>query len=146
MNRAIITGRVIKDPDLRYTQGENASAVCKFTVAVTRKYKNAYGDYDSDFISCLAFGKSGELIAKYFPKGTGIEISGHIQTGNYINKDGVKVYTTEIIVDEWDFGKNSKVSSGNKETTNTVTPKNTMNKTEDTSFITEDGSDDDLPF
>lgn len=127
MNKVELVGRLTRDPEVRYTQGENASAIARFSVAVNRRFKNNEGNYDADFINCVAFGKSAEFIEKYFKKGMAIGISGRIQTGNYTNKDGVKVYTTDVVVEEAEFveSKNSggasapsNASTNNNESTN----------------------------
>lgn len=102
MNKAVLLGRLTRDGDLRYSTGENAMAVLKNTIAVDRKVKKD-ANVSTDFISIIAFGKTAENIDKYFHKGSKIAIIGHIQTGSYTNKDGVKVYTTDIVVDEFDF-------------------------------------------
>lgn len=99
MNKAFLMGRLTKDPEVRYSQGENSMAIARFTVAIDRKGKDA----GADFISCVSFGKPADLIEKYFKKGNRICIAGHIQTGSYTNKDGAKVYTTDVVVDELDF-------------------------------------------
>ena len=114
MNKVQIVGRLTRDPEVRYSTGENANAIARFSVAVNRRYKNAEGQYEADFINCVAFGKSGEFIEKYFKKGMAIGLAGHIQTGSYTNKDGVKVYTTEVAVEEAEFVE-SKNSSGSAE-------------------------------
>jgi len=103
MNKVQIVGRLTRDPEVRYSTGENATAVARFSVAVNRRNKNAEGQYEADFINCVAFGKSGEFIEKYFRKGMAIGLTGRIQTGSYTNKEGVKVYTTEVIVEESEF-------------------------------------------
>jgi len=110
MNRVNLVGRLTKDVTINYSTGENANAICRFTVAVNRKFKNKEtGQYDADFISCVAFGKTCEFIAKWFHKGDPIGISGNIRTGSYTNKDGIKVYTTDVYVDDAEFvgGKNN---------------------------------------
>lgn len=108
MNKSCIVGRLVRDPEMRYSTGENATAFTKFTVAVNRKFKNKEGNYDADFISCTAFGKTAEFIGKYFNKGNMIGLTGEIRTGSYTNKEGVKVYTTDVAVNEVEFveGKN----------------------------------------
>lgn len=101
MNKAIIKGRLCADPEIRYSQASNGDNVCiaRYRVAVNRKTKRD----EADFISCVAFGKNGEFAEKYLKKGQEILIVGHIQTGDYTNKDGQKVYTTDIVVDEHEF-------------------------------------------
>ena len=102
MNKVILIGRLTRDPDIRYTQGENPIAVARYTLAVDRRFAK-HDDPNAqtaDFISCVAFGKGGEFAEKYLHKGTKIALSGRIQSGSYTNKDGVKVYTTDIVVKE----------------------------------------------
>lgn len=102
MNKVELLGRLTKDVDLRYSQGAQAMAIARFTVAINRRVA-ADRQQAADFISCIAFGKTAENIDKYFHKGNLIAVVGRIQTGSYTNKDGQKVYTTDIVVDEFDF-------------------------------------------
>ena len=101
MNRVCLNGRLTKDIDLRYTQ--NNVAVASFTLAVQRKFKNQSGDYESDFINCIAYKSTAELLSKYTGKGDLIGIEGRIQTRNYENQEGKKVYVTEVIVENVEF-------------------------------------------
>ena len=110
MNKAILMGRLTRDPDIRYTNGEKPVCVARYTLAVDRRFKRD-GEQQADFIPCIAFGRQGEFAQKYFQKGTKIVISGRIQTGSYTNRDGVKVYTTDVIVEEQDFAE-SKAAAG----------------------------------
>lgn len=98
MNQAIICGRLVRDPEIRYTNGEEAKAVAKYTIAVDRMR-----DKEADFIPCVAFGKSAEFAERYFRKGQRVLISGRIQTGSYTNKDGQKVYTTDVLIATQEF-------------------------------------------
>jgi single-strand DNA-binding protein len=100
MNKVILIGRLTKDPDFR--QGDNSSSA-RFALAVQRNFKDKDGNYGADFINCVAFGKKAEFISKYFHKGSQIAISGRINTGSYTNKDGQKVYTTDVAVDDAEF-------------------------------------------
>ncbi len=109
MNKVILCGRLTKDPEVRYSQGENATAVARYTLAVDRQFKRD-GEQSADFINCIAFGKRGEFAEKYLKKGTKIAVVGHIQTGSYTNKDGQKVYTTDVIVDEHEFVESKAAS------------------------------------
>lgn len=143
MNKCMLVGRLTRDPEVRYTQGENASAIARFSVAVNRRFKNNEGNYDADFINCVAFGKSGEFIEKYFKKGMAIGISGRIQTGSYTNKDGVKVYTTDVVVEEAEFVE-SKNSGGSATPSNT--PANNNASSADGFMNIPDGIDEELPF
>ncbi len=114
MNKVILVGRLTREPETRYTAGENATAITRFSVAVNRKFKNAEGNYDADFPNCVAFGKTGEFVQKFFHKGDMIGLDGRITTGSYTNKDGVKVYTTEVTVENAEFtgSKNANVDQG----------------------------------
>ena len=111
MNKVILMGRLTRDPEVRYSQGERSTAVARYTLAVDRTFKRD-GEASADFIGCVAFGRSAEFAEKYFRQGTKIAVVGRIQTGSYVNKDGVKVYTTDVVVDEQEFAE-SKASSQN---------------------------------
>ena len=106
MNKVCLIGRITKDPEIRYTA--NNIAVATFSLAINRTYKNANGEYDADFINCIAFRNTADLLGKYVYKGDKLGIEGHIQTRNYDDKDGKKVYVTEIVVDSLDFTGNKK--------------------------------------
>ena len=137
MNKVIIIGRFTRDPEIKYSTGENATATARFSLAVNRRFKNKEGNYDADFINCVAFGKTAEFIEKYFTKGMAIGITGRIQTGSYTNKEGQKVYTTDVVVEETEF-----VESKNKGTSDNV-PNNNVNSNSD---FEETVSDDEMPF
>lgn len=111
MNKVILMGRLTKDPDIRYG-GANNSCVARYSLAVVRKFKQD-GQPDADFINCVAFGKNGEFAEKYLHKGTKIAVCGRIQTGSYTNRDGQKVYTTDVVVEEQEFAEN-KASGTNQ--------------------------------
>ena len=112
MNKVILMGRLTRDPEVRYSQGENATAVARFTLAVDRRFRR--DDASADFIGCVAFGKNAEFIEKYFRQGTKALITGRIQTGSYTNRDGQKVYTTDVVVEDQEFAesKNAQAESG----------------------------------
>ena len=110
MNKVELVGRLTRDPEVRYTIGESANAIARFSVAVNRRFKNAEGNYEADFINCVAFGKSAEFIEKYFKKGMAIGLAGRIQTGSYTNKDGQRVYTTDVVVEEQEFAESKSAS------------------------------------
>ena len=112
MNKVILMGRVTRDPEVRYSQGENPMAIARYSLAVDRRGRNNQDGQTADFINCVAFGKNGEFAEKYLRKGTKIAVVGRIQTGSYTNKDGVKVYTTDVVVEEHEFAE-SKSSSQN---------------------------------
>ena len=108
MNKVILMGRLTRDPEVRYSAGENALAIARYTLAVDRRFRRD-GEATADFISCVSFGRTAEFAEKYFRQGLKIIVSGRIQTGSYTNRDGQKVYTTEVVVEEQEFaeGKNS---------------------------------------
>ena len=115
MNKVILMGRLTRDPDVRYSQGENPLAIARYTLAVDRRFArrdSGDGQQTADFISCKAFGKTGEFAEKYFHKGTKICVTGRIETGSYTNKDGVKVYTTEVVVEDQEFAESKNSSQG----------------------------------
>lgn len=102
MNKWLGIGRLTSDPEIRYSQGENPLCIARYRLAIDKKYKKE-GEQETDFISCIAFGKQGEFAEKYLRKGMKIGVEGRIQTGSYTNKDGQKVYTTDIVVEAHDF-------------------------------------------
>ena len=112
MNKVILMGRLTRDPNMRYSQGENAIAVARYTLAVDRRFKRAGDNQDADFISCVSFGKTAEFIEKYFRQGMKMAAVGRIQTGSYTNNEGQKVYTTDVVVEEVEFAE-SKSNSPN---------------------------------
>lgn len=144
MNKVILMGRLTRDPEIRYSQGENSLAIARFTLAVDRRFKRQ-GEQDADFISCVAFGKSAEHAEKYYRQGLKIAVTGRIQTGSYTNKDGQKVYTTEVVVEESEFAesKNSAGESGSFQPSSRPTPSTAAG---DGFMNIPDGIDEELPF
>lgn len=124
MNKVVLVGRIVRDPEVRYSQGENSTAVARYTIAVDRRFKRD-GEPTADFINCVTFGKSAEFVEKYFRKGLRISISGRITTNSYTNKDGIKVYTTEITVEEQEFAESKAESEANKTSNQRTTQTNT---------------------
>lgn len=112
MNKVILMGRATRDPEVRYSAGENQMAIARFTLAVDRRIKRE-GDASADFISCVAFGKTAEFAEKYLKQGTKIVVTGRIQTGSYTNKDNNKVYTTDVVVEECEFAESKSASGSN---------------------------------
>ena len=135
MNNVQLLGRLARDPEVRHTNGDNSMAVARFTVACDRRTKKNE-EHQADFISCVAFGKTAEFIERYFFKGSAIALTGSIQTGSYTNKEGNKVYTTDIIVDSVEFA-GSKNDRG---------PAENQTKTDDGFMNIPDDIDEDLPF
>lgn len=143
MNKVILMGRLTRDPEVRYTQGDNSMAIARYTMAVDRRFKRE-GEAAADFISCVAFGKAGEFAEKYFRQGLKVIIYGRIQTGSYTNKEGRKVYTTDVVIEEQDFAE----SKGTAKESNKGNVPEAGQPTEDADgFMNiQDGIDEELPF
>ena len=109
MNKVILMGRLTRDPEVRYSAGENSLAIARYTLAVDRRFKRD-GEATADFISCVSFGRTAEFAEKYFRLGLKIVVSGRIQTGSYTNRDGQKVYTTEVVVEDQEFAESKAAS------------------------------------
>ena len=107
MNKIILMGRLTRDPEVRYSQGESSLAIARFSLAVDRRYKRQ-GEPDADFFNCTAFGKQAEFVEKYLKQGTKILLSGRVQNDNYTNKEGQKVYSVQIIAEEIEFAESKK--------------------------------------
>ena len=114
MNKVILMGRLTRDPEVRYSAGENALAIARYTLAVDRRFRRD-GEATADFISCVVFGRGAEFAEKYFHQGIRIVVSGRIQTGSYTNKDGQRVYTTDVVVEEQEFAESKNAASGNSD-------------------------------
>ena len=138
MNKVILMGRLARDPEVRYSQGENAMAIARYTLAVDRIGKKAEGEQTADFINIVAFGKAGEFAEKYLKKGTKVLVTGRIQTGSYTNKEGVKVYTNDVVVEEQEFAESKR--------TDEVPTTNNLPAADDGFMNIPEGVDDDLPF
>ncbi len=136
MNKVILMGRLTRDPDVRYTAGDNPTAIGRYTLAVDRRYKRE-GEATADFINCVAFGKQGEFAEKYFRQGTKVLVTGRIQTGSYTNRDGVKVYTTDVVVEEQEFAESKKEEKK---------PQKKIEEDENGFTNIPEGIDEDLPF
>lgn len=145
MNKVILMGRLTRDPEVRYSAGDNSMAIARYTLAVDRRFRRD-GEQNADFIGCVAFGKSAEFAEKYLRQGTKMVITGRIQTGSYTNKDGQKVYTTDVVVEEQEFAESKKAS----DETQTTTPAQSHNRQEqpgpDGFMNIPDGIDEELPF
>lgn len=141
MNKVVLMGRLTRDPEVRYVSGENATAIARYTLAVDRRFKRD-SEQSADFINCVVFGKGAEFAEKYLKQGTKIAAIGRIQTGSYTNKDGQRVYTTDVVVEEQEFAE-SKNSSGGE----TSSVKKSAAKTDSDGFMNiPDGVEDELPF
>ena len=143
MNKVILMGRLTRDPEVRYGAGENSTAVARYTIAVDRRFKRG-GEQSADFIGCVASGRNAEFAEKYLRQGTKIVLTGRIQTGSYTNRDGQKVYTTDIVVEEQEFAEN-KAAASNGGQGNYSRPSAAPSDADGFMNIP-DGIDDELPF
>ena len=145
MNKVILMGRLTRDPEVRYSQGDNASAVARYTLAVDRRFKRD-GEQSTDFINCVAFGRTAEFAERYLRQGTKMVVTGRIQTGSYTNRDGVKVYTTDIVVEEQEFAE-SKAAGGSSNSNYQASPAPSPSADIGDGFMNiPDGIDEELPF
>lgn len=142
MNKVILIGRLTRDPEVRYSQGEQPAAIARYTMAVDRRFKRESDEQTADFISCVAFGRAGEFAEKYFHKGIKIAVTGRIQTGSYTNKDGQKVYTTDVVVEEQEFAESRNASDGGNNSGGGYQ----SGSTGDGFMNIPDGIDEELPF
>ena len=140
MNKVILMGRLTRDPEIRYSQNGDQMCIARYTLAVDRKFKKQGDGQTADFINCIAFGKSAEFTEKYLKQGTKIAI-----TGSYTNKDGNKVYTTDVVVEEQEFCESKNANNSNSQQSNTANASNQPSSGNDFMSIPE-GIEDDLPF
>ena len=149
MNKVVLVGRLTRDPEVRYSQGDSATAVARYTLAVDRRFRRD-DEPTADFISCVVFGRSAEFAEKYFHQGMRVSISGRIQTGSYTNKDGVKVYTTTVVVEEQEFAESRAENATNRGVYHQSAPNQDVstatNDTGDGFMSIPDGIDEELPF
>ena len=144
MNKVVLLGRLTKDPEVRYSTGEKETAVARYTVAVDRRFKRD-GEPTADFIPCVVFGRSAEFAEKYFHQGMRVSISGHIQTGSYTNRDGNKVYTTDVVVEDQEFAESKAASQANGNNYTPARPEPSA-ASGDGFMNIPDGIDEELPF
>lgn len=145
MNKVILLGRLVRDPETRYGGANDSMAVCRYTLAVDRKFKKD-GEATADFINCISFGKIAEFAEKYFTKGLRVAVSGRIQTGSYTNRDGQKVYTTDVVVEEHEIAQ-SRSEATEQQESNKQPEKSPFGESKDDGFMKiPDGIDDELPF
>ena len=153
MNKVILMGRLTRDPEVRYSQGDNAMAIARYTLAVDRRFNRNNNDENSaDFIGCVAFGRQAEFAEKYLRQGTKIAITGRIQTGSYTNREGQKVYTTDVVVEEQEFAESKNAGGSNggysaPQHNNPAPSANTSDLGSADGFMNiPDGIDEELPF
>ncbi|MDY2938481.1 MAG: single-stranded DNA-binding protein [Fusicatenibacter sp.] len=152
MNKVILMGRLTRDPDIRYSAGENSTAVARYTLAVDRRFRRD-NENTTDFIGCVAFGRQAEFAEKYLRQGVKIAITGRIQTGSYTNRDGQKVYTTDVVVEEQEFAESKNAGSESnggysaQRNANPAPARNTSDLGSADGFMNiPDGIDEELPF
>lgn len=144
MNKVVLIGRLTKDPEVRYTQGDQPMCIARYTLAVDRRGKQKEDQQTADFISCVAFYRAGEFAEKHFHKGLKIAITGRIQTGSYTNRDGQKVYTTDVVIEEQEFAESkaaadSRPAQNTSQSTGATDPDGFM-------YIPDGAEDEGLPF
>lgn len=144
MNKVILCGRLTRDPEVRYSQGENQTAIARYTLAVDRRYKRQGDEQTADFISCVVFGKGAEFAENYLRQGTKIIAEGRIQTGSYTNKDGNKVYTTDVVVENQEFAESKAAAAKNNGGDAPTKPQ--ASASEDGFMNIPDGLEEELPF
>ena len=142
MNKVVLMGRLTRDPEVRYTEGDNPTTIARYTLAVDRKFKRD-GEPTADFIRCIVFGKAAEFTEKYLQRGIKVVISGRIQTGSYTNKDNIKVYTTEVIAEDIEFAESKAAAEGS----GGAGGHQKADQTENDGFMNiPEGIDEELPF
>ena len=154
MNKVILMGRLTRDPEVRYSSNDSSMAIARYTLAVDRRFRrNNDGEQTADFIGCVAFGRSAEFAEKYFRQGMRVVVTGRIQTGSYTNKDGQKVYTTDVVVEDQEFAESKAASNQNagsyraEAPTSAPAPAPAPAAGADDGFMNiPDGIDEELPF
>ena len=146
MNKVVLIGRLTRDPEIRYSQGEQAIAVARYTLAVDRRFRRDSDSQTADFIGCVAFGRQAEFAEKYFRKGTKIAVTGRIQTGSYTNREGQKVYTTDVVIEEQEFAESKAASAENGFHPMEADRPSPSNAVGDGFMNIPDGIDEELPF
>lgn len=148
MNKVILMGRLTRDPEVRYSQAAEPLAIARYSLAVNKRFKRE-GEPDADFINIVAFGRNGEFAEKYFQKGMMVSIVGRLQTGSYTNKEGAKVYTTDVVVEEQHFAeskKNFNERMGSQPSKQQQTPAPSGDNVDGFVPVDDDFDDDDIPF
>ena len=147
MNKVILMGRLTRDAEVRYSQGENSTAIARFSLAVDRRFRRDGDEQTADFIQCVAMGKGGEFAEKYLHQGTKIVVEGRIQTGSYTNKDGQKIFTTEVWVESQEFAESKAASAQNgNQNASAPTRPNVAQNDSDGFMNIPDAIEEELPF
>lgn len=147
MNKVVLMGRLTRDPRITYSQGENSMTVARYTLAVDRRFKRQGDSQDADFISCVVFGRGAEFAENYLHQGTKVVVSGRIQTGSYTNKEGQKVYTTDVVIEEQEFAESKKAAEQNGGSNYQQASRPEPSQAASDGFINiPDGIEEELPF
>ncbi|WP_455719477.1 single-stranded DNA-binding protein [Agathobacter sp.] len=146
MNKVILMGRLTRDAEIRYSQGETSTAVARFSLAVDRRYNKNAEEQTADFINCVAFGRTAEFMERFGRKGTKFVAEGRIQTGSYTNKDGQRVYTTDVVVESVEFAESKSAASGNDGGFTPADRPSPSQAAGDGFMNIPDGIDEELPF
>ncbi|MDO5344963.1 MAG: single-stranded DNA-binding protein [Lachnospiraceae bacterium] len=151
MNKVILMGRLTRDPEVRYSAGDNSMAIARYTLAVDRRFSRRDGEATADFIGCVAFGRSAEFAEKYFRQGLKVVVTGRIQTGSYTNRDGQKVYTTDVVVEDQEFAESKAASAEHGVMPAAAAPRSSapapsQASVSDGFMNIPDGIDEELPF
>ena len=152
MNKVILMGRLTRDAEVRYSQGENSTAIARFSLAVDRRFRRDGDEQTADFINCVAFGRTAEFLERFGRKGTKFVLEGRIQTGSYTNREGQKVYTTDVVVEEQEFAESKNAGGSNggysaPQHNNPAPSANTSDLGSADGFMNiPDGIDEELPF
>lgn len=147
MNKVILMGRLTRDPEIRYAQNENNTCIANYTLAVDRRFKKQGDEQTADFIRCVAMGKGGEFAEKYLHQGTKIVVEGRIQTGSYTNKDGQKVYTTDVFVESQEFAESKSASQQNENSQSSAPTRPDPASASGDGFMSiPDGIEEEMPF
>jgi single-strand DNA-binding protein len=146
MNKVILMGRLTRDAEIRYSQGENSTAVARFSLAVDRRFRRDNDEQTADFINCVAFGRTAEFLERFGRKGTKFVLEGRIQTGSYTNKDGQRVYTTDVVAENVEFAESKNASGGGGDYHNAPSAPSPSGAAGDGFMNIPDGIDEELPF
>ena len=146
MNRVILMGRLTRDAEIRYSQGESSTAIARFSLAVDRRFRKEGDEQTADFINCVAFGKTAEFLERFGRKGTKFVLEGRIQTGSYTNKDGQRVYTTDVVVESVEFAESKSAASGSDGGFTPADRPSPSQAAGDGFMNIPDGIDEELPF
>lgn len=146
MNKVILMGRLTRDAEIRYSQGENSTAIARFTMAVDRRFRRDNDEQTADFIGCVAFGRTAEFLERFGRKGTKFVLEGRIQTGSYTNKDGQRVYTTDVVAENVEFAESKNASGGDGFGGAGVSAPSPSGAAGDGFMNIPDGIDEELPF